>query len=156
MIFYLDSKKYLRRRLCFWLFYIINVYGYSLYIPYVFHIYFLNMFHIFSFVFFLIYGVTRRQVLIAERRFLTRRNADDHIRVSASIVVLDRVPLRICLFCYLCWQRIFLCALLAPLVGCAVLCCGALGECGQGPRSTRTRGRGHPHSLWAHMGSILL
>ena len=48
-----------RRRLCFWLFYIINVYGfiYSLYIPY---IYFLNMFHIFSLVCFLIYGVKSR------------------------------------------------------------------------------------------------
>ena len=54
-----------RRRLCFWLFYIINIYGYSLYIPYIFHIYFLNMFHIFSLVCFLIYGVNRRQVLIA-------------------------------------------------------------------------------------------
>ena len=31
--------------LCFWLFYIINLYGYSLYIPYIFHIYFLDMFH---------------------------------------------------------------------------------------------------------------
>ena len=37
-----------RRRLCFWLFYIINIYGYSLYIPYIFHIYFLDMFHVFS------------------------------------------------------------------------------------------------------------
>ena len=35
-----------RRRLCFWLFYIIIIYGYSLYVPYIFHIYFLNMFHI--------------------------------------------------------------------------------------------------------------
>ena len=33
-----------RRDLCFWLFDIINVYGYSLYIPYIFHIYFPNMF----------------------------------------------------------------------------------------------------------------
>ena len=44
----------------FWLFYIINVYGYSLYIPYIFHIYFLAMFHIFSLVCFLIYGVKSR------------------------------------------------------------------------------------------------
>ena len=36
--------------LCFWLFYIINIYGYSVYIPYIFHIYFLDMFHIFSLV----------------------------------------------------------------------------------------------------------
>ena len=35
-----------RRRLCFWSFYIIDIYGYSLYIPYIFHIYFLAMFHI--------------------------------------------------------------------------------------------------------------
>ena len=46
--------------LCFWLFYIINIYGYSLYIPYIFHIYFLNMFHIFSLVCFLIYSVNSR------------------------------------------------------------------------------------------------
>ena len=46
--------------LCFWLSYIINIYGYSLYIPYIFHIYFLNMFHIFSLVCFLIYGVKSR------------------------------------------------------------------------------------------------
>ena len=46
-----------RQRLCFWSFYIINIYGYSLYIPYRFHISVLNMFHIFSFVCFLIYGV---------------------------------------------------------------------------------------------------
>ena len=57
-----------RRRLCFWLFYIINLYGYSLYIPYIFHIYFLAMFHIFSLVCFFIYGVKRRQVLIAKPR----------------------------------------------------------------------------------------
>ena len=31
-------------------FLIINLYGYALYIPYIFHIYFLAMFHIFSFV----------------------------------------------------------------------------------------------------------
>ena len=44
---------------------------YSLYIPYIyiFHIYFLAMFHIFSFVCFLIYGVKRRQVIIAKPRF---------------------------------------------------------------------------------------
>ena len=52
--------------LCFWSFYIIDIYGYSLYIPYIFHIYFLAMFHIFSLVCFLIYGVNRRQVLIAK------------------------------------------------------------------------------------------
>ena len=46
--------------LCFWLFYIINIYGYSLYIPYIFHISFLNMFHIVSLVCFLIYGVKSR------------------------------------------------------------------------------------------------
>ena len=39
---------------------------YSLYIPYIFHIYFLAMFHIFSLVCFLIYGVNRRQVLMAK------------------------------------------------------------------------------------------
>ena len=31
--------------LCFLLFYIINICGYSSYIPYIFHIYFLDMFH---------------------------------------------------------------------------------------------------------------
>ena len=38
-----------RRRLCFWSFSIINIYGYFLYIPYIFHIYIYirNMFHIF-------------------------------------------------------------------------------------------------------------
>ena len=36
---------------------------------YIFHIYFLAMFHIFSLVCFLIYGVKRRQVLIAKPRF---------------------------------------------------------------------------------------
>ena len=36
--------------LCFWLFDIMNIYGYSLYIPYIFHIYFLDMFHVFSLV----------------------------------------------------------------------------------------------------------
>ena len=55
--------------LCFWSFNIIDIYGYSLYIPYIFHIYFLAMFHIFSLVCFLIYGVKRRQVLIAKSRF---------------------------------------------------------------------------------------
>ena len=50
-------------------FLIINIYGYALYIPYIFHIYFLAMFHIFSLVCFLIYGVKRRQVLIAKPRF---------------------------------------------------------------------------------------
>ena len=39
-----------------------------IYIPHTFHICFLNMFHIFSFVCFLIYGVNRRQVLIAKPR----------------------------------------------------------------------------------------
>ena len=58
--------------LCFSLFYIINIYGYSLDIPYIFHIYiyiyiyFLNMFHICSLMCFLICGVNRRQVLIAK------------------------------------------------------------------------------------------
>ena len=42
---------------------------YQLYIPYIFHIYFLDMFHVFSLVCFLIYGVKRRQVLIAKPRF---------------------------------------------------------------------------------------
>ena len=40
---------------------ILNIYGYSLYIPYIFHIYIyiyvLNIFHIFSFVWFVIYSV---------------------------------------------------------------------------------------------------
>ena len=40
--------------------YIMNIYGYSLYIPYTFHIYFLNMFHIFSFVCCFICGVKSR------------------------------------------------------------------------------------------------
>ena len=44
----------------FWSVYTIDIYGYSLYIPYIFHIYFLDMFHIFSFVCFLIYGVKSR------------------------------------------------------------------------------------------------
>ena len=47
-----------RRRLCFWLFCIINIYGYSLDVPYMFHTYFLSMFHIFSLVCFLIYSVS--------------------------------------------------------------------------------------------------
>ena len=41
-------------------FYIMNIYGYSLYIPYIFHICFLDMFHVFSFVCFLLYGVKSR------------------------------------------------------------------------------------------------
>jgi len=49
-----------RQHFCFWWFHIINIYGYSLYIPDIFHIYFLNMFHIFSLVCFLIYGVKSR------------------------------------------------------------------------------------------------
>ena len=49
-------------------FLIINIHGYALYIPYIFHIYFLAMFHIFSLVSFLIYGAKRRQVLIAKPR----------------------------------------------------------------------------------------
>ena len=44
----------------FWSFYIIDIYGYSLYIPYIFQIYFLAMWSMFSFVCFLIYGVKRR------------------------------------------------------------------------------------------------
>ena len=43
-------------------FYIMNIYGYSLYIPYIYIyicIYFLNMFYIFSLVCFLVYGVNR-------------------------------------------------------------------------------------------------
>ena len=46
--------------LCFWSFYIKDIYGYSMYTPYIFHIYFLNMFRIFSLVCFLIYSVNRR------------------------------------------------------------------------------------------------
>ena len=46
-----------RRRLCFWLFHIINICGFSLYIPHIFHISFLNMFHIFSLVCFLSFSV---------------------------------------------------------------------------------------------------
>ena len=46
--------------LCFCLFYTIDIYGYSSYIPYIFHIYFLNMFHIFSLVCFLIYSMNSR------------------------------------------------------------------------------------------------
>ena len=53
-----------RRHLCFWLFCIINIYGYSLYIPYMFHKYFLDIFHIISLVCFFIYSVHRRQILI--------------------------------------------------------------------------------------------
>ena len=37
--------------------YIMNIYGYSLCIPYILHIYFLNIFHIFSLVCFLIYSL---------------------------------------------------------------------------------------------------
>ena len=47
----------------FWISYIINIYGYSLYIPYIFHTYFLNVFHICSLVCFLLYGIKRRQAL---------------------------------------------------------------------------------------------
>ena len=39
---------------------IMKIYGYSLYIPYIFHIYFLNIFHILSLVCFLLYGVKSR------------------------------------------------------------------------------------------------
>ena len=46
-----------RMGLCFWLLYIIDIYGYSLYILYIFHIDFLAMFHIFSLVCLLPYGV---------------------------------------------------------------------------------------------------
>ena len=49
-----------RRRLCFWWFSLIDIYGYSLYIPDIFHICFLDMFHVFSLVCFLIYGVKSR------------------------------------------------------------------------------------------------
>ena len=52
-----------RRRLCFWWFSLIDIYGYSLYSPDIFHICFLDMFHVqgvFSLVCFLIYGVKRR------------------------------------------------------------------------------------------------
>ena len=52
-----------RRRLCFWLFHAISIYGYPLPIPYIFHIYFLNMSHTCSLVCFLIYSVNRKQVL---------------------------------------------------------------------------------------------
>ena len=40
--------------------YIMHIYQYSLYIPYIFHIYFLNMLHIFTLVCFLIYSVNSR------------------------------------------------------------------------------------------------
>ena len=40
---------------------LINIYGYSLYIPYIFHIDFLDMFHVFSLVCFLIYGVKSKE-----------------------------------------------------------------------------------------------
>ena len=46
----------------------IDIYGYSLYIPYIFHIHFLAMVHVFSLVCFLIYRVNRRQILIAKPR----------------------------------------------------------------------------------------
>ena len=46
--------------LCYRLFCIIDIYGYSLYIPYIFHIYFLAMWNMFSLVCFLIYGVKRK------------------------------------------------------------------------------------------------
>ena len=52
-----------RWRLCFWLFYIINTCGYSLPIPYIFHIYIYicpKYFHIYSFVCFVIYSVNNR------------------------------------------------------------------------------------------------
>ena len=52
---------------CLWIFLIC-----SLYIPYI-YIYFLDMFHIFSLVRFLIYGVNRRQVLIAKPRLYVSR-----------------------------------------------------------------------------------
>ena len=45
-------------------FYIMNIYGYSLYIPYIFHIYFLSMFHIFSFVRFL--RITQSESVLAK------------------------------------------------------------------------------------------
>ena len=50
-----------------------DIYGYIsytflIYIPYM-HICFLDMFHVFSLVCFLIYGVKRRQVLIAKPHF---------------------------------------------------------------------------------------
>ena len=47
-------------------FYIMNIYGNSLYILYIFHIYVLNIFRICPLVCLLIYGVNRRQVLRAK------------------------------------------------------------------------------------------
>ena len=55
-----DFGRRRRRRLCFWLVYIIDIYRYFLYILYIFHISFLAMFHIFSLLCFLIYGVKSR------------------------------------------------------------------------------------------------
>ena len=50
-------------------FYIMNIYGYSLYIPWnIPSIHILDIFHVFSFVCFLIYGVSGRQILIAKPR----------------------------------------------------------------------------------------
>ena len=43
--------------------YIMDTYGYSLCIPYTFHIHLINMFHIFSLVCFLIYSANRTQIL---------------------------------------------------------------------------------------------
>ena len=45
--------------------YTMNIHGYSLYIPYIFHIYFfLNVFNAFSLVCFLTYSVNKKQILI--------------------------------------------------------------------------------------------
>ena len=54
-------------------FLIINISAYALYVPYIFHMYSIYIsqlcVHVFSLVCFLIYGVKRRQVLIAKPRF---------------------------------------------------------------------------------------
>ena len=53
--------------LCFWLFYIINIYGYSSYIPYIFHIYFLDIFHVFSFMCCLVRFLVPRIIICQEQ-----------------------------------------------------------------------------------------
>ena len=59
----------------------------ALYIPYIFHIYFLNIFHICSLVCFLIYGVNRRQVLIAKPRLYLFSDFTPFIFISNLIIL---------------------------------------------------------------------
>ena len=83
-----------------------DAYGYSLYIPYIFHIYFLAMFHIFSLVSFLIYGVKSKSghwkgVMSEEKRrkpaLLTRTCPPGLAKVGPDMTEV-RVLAQFCMF----------------------------------------------------------